>query len=144
MCLQCTRWVFGGYFIHFLVIYLQCTCWVHWPLPPVTVHSIGHHTQCLRETASTSPTCRWCQCPSHQIPDHSWPSTQPVLNIRPGHLSVTGKGTRSEGSEPMRNRGLDPGSVMDEDKDDKTLSGFDQQTKHNVVDSPGTTEELLH
>jgi len=37
MCLQCTGWVFGGYFIHFLVMYLQCTCWVHWPLPPVLV-----------------------------------------------------------------------------------------------------------
>ena len=33
--LQCTRWVFGGYFIHFLVMYLQCTCQVHQPLPPV-------------------------------------------------------------------------------------------------------------
>ena len=35
MCLQCTGWVFGGYFIHFLAMYLQCTCWVHRPLPPV-------------------------------------------------------------------------------------------------------------
>ena len=37
MCLQCTRWVFGGYFIHFLAMCLQCTCWVHWFLPPVTL-----------------------------------------------------------------------------------------------------------
>jgi len=37
MCLQCTRWVFGGYFIHFLAMYLQCTCWVHRPLPPVPI-----------------------------------------------------------------------------------------------------------
>ena len=36
MCLQCTRWVFGGYFIHFLAMYLQCTCQVHQPLPPVS------------------------------------------------------------------------------------------------------------
>jgi len=35
MCLQCTEWVFGGHFIHFLAMYLQCTCWVHRPLPPV-------------------------------------------------------------------------------------------------------------
>jgi len=59
-------------------------------------------------------------------------------------VSVAGEGTRSEGSEPMRNGGLDPGSAMGEDRDDETLSGFDQQIEHNVVDSPGTTEELLH
>jgi len=40
MCLQCTGWVFGGYFIHFLVMYLQCTCWVHWPLRPVDEASV--------------------------------------------------------------------------------------------------------
>ena len=40
MCLQCTGWVFGGYFIHFLAMYLQCTCWVHRPLPPSAIGSL--------------------------------------------------------------------------------------------------------
>jgi len=41
MCLQCTGWVFGGYFIHFLAMYLQCTCWVHRPLPPVRAAQVA-------------------------------------------------------------------------------------------------------
>jgi len=109
----------------------------------VTVHGIGYHTQCLRETASMSPTCRRYQRPSHQIPDHSRPSTQPVLNVWPGHLSVAGEGIRSEGSEPMRNGGLDQGSTMDNDREGETLSEFDQQIERNIAYSPGTTEELL-
>jgi len=73
-----------------------------------------------------------------------YPVTQPVLNVRPGHLSVAGEGTRSEGSKPMRNGGLDQGSAMDDDKEGETLSEFDQQIKGNVAYSPGTTEEPLH
>jgi len=44
----------------------------------------------------------------------------------------------------MRNGGLDQGSAMDRDRDDETLSGFDQRIEHNIVNSPGTMEEPLH
>ena len=27
--------VYGGYFVHVLAVYLQCTSLVHYPLPPV-------------------------------------------------------------------------------------------------------------
>ena len=36
MYLQCTRQVYGGYIVHFLAMYLQCTGPVHHPLPPVS------------------------------------------------------------------------------------------------------------
>ena len=40
MYFQCSRLVYGRYFIHFLAVYSQCTCPVHHPLPPVSrVHS---------------------------------------------------------------------------------------------------------
>ena len=47
MCLQCTGWVFGGYFIHFLVMYLQCTCRVHRPLPPVLDFLVERMCHCV-------------------------------------------------------------------------------------------------
>jgi len=33
--LPVSRLVYGGYFVHVLVVYLQCTSLVHHPLPPV-------------------------------------------------------------------------------------------------------------
>ena len=35
MNLGCTGWVLAGYFVHFLVMYLQCSSPGHHPLPPV-------------------------------------------------------------------------------------------------------------
>ena len=37
MYLQCTGQVYGGYIVHFLAMYLQCTNPVHHSLPSVTV-----------------------------------------------------------------------------------------------------------
>jgi len=36
MYLRYTGWVWGGFFIHFLAMYLQCPSPVHHPLPPVS------------------------------------------------------------------------------------------------------------
>jgi hypothetical protein len=37
MYLWCTALVFGRFFVHFLAMYLQCSCLGHHPLPPVLV-----------------------------------------------------------------------------------------------------------
>jgi len=36
MYLGWTGWVYPRYFVHFLVMYLQCTSLVNWPFPPVS------------------------------------------------------------------------------------------------------------
>ena len=36
MYLQYPGWIFGWYFVHFLAMYLWCTGWEHYPLPPVS------------------------------------------------------------------------------------------------------------
>ena len=43
----CTGWVFGGYFVHFLAMSLQCTWWEHHPLPPVIVGKRFSHSYFL-------------------------------------------------------------------------------------------------
>ena len=92
----------------------------------------SYNTQCLHEMASTSPTCQQHQCLSHQIPNHSQPNTQLVLNTWPGHEFVAGKGTQSEVSELMRNRGLVPRNAMGDNKDSGTLRGLVQNVEYKM------------
>ena len=45
MYLGWTRWVYPRYFVHFLVMYLQCTGLVNEPLSPVGVTTSGIYKQ---------------------------------------------------------------------------------------------------
>jgi len=105
-----------------------------------TVHGVGHQTQCLRETARTSPTCRQCQSPSHQIPDHHQPSTQPVLNVRPSPGYDIVEGTRTEADAPLRHGGLDQGSVKGGHKVFGTSIRSVPNDECNAGDSRGMTD----
>ena len=99
------------------------------------VHGLGHHIQCLPETAHTSPTCRRFQRPSHQVPDRPRPSTQPVYLARPSPGYDADGGTRSEDGVLSRYGGLDPGSVSGEDKVYGTSIRSVPNGEYNVDDS---------
>jgi len=65
MYFQCSRLVYDRYFVHFLAVYLQCTCPVHHPLPPVTVDNVtglesGHQNERGLVAIASSAKCKKC------------------------------------------------------------------------------------